>query len=195
MARPLVHDLSLVGLAAVLLASLAACSGTPLGDRLSGSFGAPATPAAAPGSSTDTRSDAGTGNATGAVGTSPAAGKAALPPPSPTPTSPAGKAGASGSAKPGEAASTKTAKPVASLQGAGSAPRSPASSAAYRITIKLPGADPSAPAEVVTEALRAAGVSFEVETIERMPSEGGRATAPVGSNAAAPASSPAPAPR
>lgn len=195
MARPLIHGLSLVGLAAVLLASLAACSGTPLGDRLSGSFGAPATPAAAPGSSTDTRSDAGAGNATGAAGTSPAAGKAALPPPSPSPTSPAGKAGASGSAKPGEAAATKTAKPVASLQGAGSAPRSPASSAAYRITIKLPGADPSAPAEVVTEALRAAGVSFEVETIERMPSEGGRATAPAGSNAAAPASSPAPAPR
>jgi hypothetical protein len=185
MARPLVHDLGLVGLAALLLASLASCSGTPLGDRLSGSFGAPVTPAAAPGSANDTRSDAG-------------AGKTAAPPPSPSPTSPAGTAGASGSAKPGAAAATKPtkpAKPVASLQGAGSAPRSPASSAAYRITIKLPGADPSAPAELVTEALRAAGVSFEVETIERMPSEGGRATAPAGANAAAPASSPAPAPR
>jgi hypothetical protein len=40
--------------------------------------------------------------------------------------------------------------------------------APYRVTIKLPAADPSAPAEVVTKALRAAGVSFEVETIERV---------------------------
>ena len=40
--------------------------------------------------------------------------------------------------------------------------------APYRVTIKLPAADPSAPAEVVTRALRAAGVSFEVETIERV---------------------------
>ena len=38
----------------------------------------------------------------------------------------------------------------------------------YRITIKLSKADPSAPAEVVTEALRNAGVSFEVEMIERL---------------------------
>ncbi|WP_315858072.1 hypothetical protein [Cyanobium sp. Morenito 9A2] len=46
----------------------------------------------------------------------------------------------------------------------------------YRVTIKLPAADPSAPAEAVTEALRAAGVSFEVETIERLPT--GTAAAP-----------------
>ena len=38
----------------------------------------------------------------------------------------------------------------------------------YRITIKLSKANPSAPAEVVTKALRAAGVSFEVEMIERI---------------------------
>jgi hypothetical protein len=44
----------------------------------------------------------------------------------------------------------------------------PANPAPYRVTIRLPQADPSAPAEVVTEALRAAGVPFEVETIERM---------------------------
>ena len=57
----------------------------------------------------------------------------------------------------------------------------------YRVTIKLPAADPSAPAEQVTEALRAAGVSFEVETIERIP--------PAGQGALAPLRSPAPAPR
>ncbi|HJN35477.1 MAG: hypothetical protein AB8E87_00990 [Prochlorococcus sp.] len=45
----------------------------------------------------------------------------------------------------------------------------------YRIIIKLSGADPSAPAEAVTEALRKAGVLFEVETIERVkPSAPGR---------------------
>ena len=38
----------------------------------------------------------------------------------------------------------------------------------YRITIKLSGANPSAPAETVTNALRKAGVKFEVERIERV---------------------------
>jgi len=87
----------------------------------------------------------------------------------------AAKPAEAGAAKPAAETAPKPAKPAAA-------------SAAYRITIKLPGADPSAPAEVVTEALRAAGVSFEVETIERMPSAGGAGTA-------APTSSPAPAPR
>jgi len=36
----------------------------------------------------------------------------------------------------------------------------------YRITIKLSAANPSAPAERVTKALRTAGVTFEVEKIE-----------------------------
>ena len=38
-------------------------------------------------------------------------------------------------------------------------------------TIKLSGANPSAPAESVTKALRKAGVSFSVEKIERIKSE------------------------
>ena len=37
----------------------------------------------------------------------------------------------------------------------------------YRIILKLSGANPSAPAETVTKALRKAGVDFEVEKIER----------------------------
>ncbi len=37
----------------------------------------------------------------------------------------------------------------------------------YRIILKLSGANPSAPAESVTKALRKAGVKFEVEKIER----------------------------
>jgi hypothetical protein len=68
------------------------------------------------------------------------------------------------------------------------APASPLQAAPYRVTIKLPAADPSAPAEAVTQALRAAGVSFEVEMIERVGARGGPAPA-------APVVTPAPAPR
>ncbi|MFM7653588.1 MAG: hypothetical protein ACKO5M_11840, partial [Vulcanococcus sp.] len=67
------------------------------------------------------------------------------------------------------------------------APAAPLTPAPYRVTIKLPAADPSSPAEAVTDALRAAGVAFEVETIERVPAG---AEPPV-----APLRSPAPAPR
>ncbi len=38
----------------------------------------------------------------------------------------------------------------------------------YRITIKLSAANPSAPAETVTKALRAAGIRFSVERIEQV---------------------------
>ena len=48
-------------------------------------------------------------------------------------------------------------------------PVAPSAPAPYRVTIKLPAADPSSPAEAVTDALRQAGVAFEVETIERVP--------------------------
>ncbi len=37
----------------------------------------------------------------------------------------------------------------------------------YRIILKLSGANPAAPAETVTKALRKAGIQFEVEKIER----------------------------
>jgi len=41
----------------------------------------------------------------------------------------------------------------------------------YRIILRLSGANPSAPAETVTEALRTAGIQFEVEKIERFDEE------------------------
>ena len=41
----------------------------------------------------------------------------------------------------------------------------------YRIILRLSGANPSAPAETVTKALRKAGVQFEVEKIERFEAE------------------------
>ena len=55
----------------------------------------------------------------------------------------------------------------------------PSAPAPYRVTIKLPAADPSSPAEAVTDALRQAGVAFEVETIERVPAAADAPAAPV----------------
>ena len=50
-------------------------------------------------------------------------------------------------------------------------PLPPLNPTPYRLLLRLPAADPAAPAEAVTQALRAAGVLFEVETIERLPNE------------------------
>ena len=44
----------------------------------------------------------------------------------------------------------------------------PQPKAPYRITIRVAGADPAAPAEAVTRALRDADVGFAVERIERV---------------------------
>ncbi len=167
--------LSLAGPLLTLPLLLSACGGTPFGDALSRSFSrAPAAPAApAPVS----RTTAPATPAPAPAAPKPAAGKE---PAVPRATTPAGQA-------------------------AGALPVAPAAPAVrpapYRVTIRLPQADPSAPAEVVTRALRAAGVPFEVETIERMPSAGSGAVetpaAPAGTaNGSAPATSrPAPAPR
>ncbi len=59
-------------------------------------------------------------------------------------------------------------KPVPKPDQSPVVPRRSAPPAPYRVTIKLPAADPSAPAEVLTEALRTAGLAFEVESIERV---------------------------
>jgi hypothetical protein len=140
---------------------LGGCSGTPFGDRLAGSFSAP--PTAAPASSPSASAPAASGTAP-AVGTRPPATRPAGGDASPAPQTPTGL--------------TKTPQKPSAAVALAPAP--------YRITIKLPSGDPSAPAEVVTQALRAAGVAFEVEMIERV-----SPTAPV----AAPAPQPAPAPR
>ena len=106
------------------------------------------------------------------------------PAPNPATATPASKAAAPTSAAP-TAVSPKKAKPKPVE--AKPAAVNPSKPAPYRITIQLPSADPAAPAEAVTQALRAAGVSFEVEMIERV----GAAAIP----AAAPTVTPAPAPR
>lgn len=59
-------------------------------------------------------------------------------------------------------ASEQTKDPVPEVV---SAP-TPRPSLPYRVTIRLSGADPSAPAEAVTRALRDASVAFSVERIE-----------------------------
>jgi hypothetical protein len=158
-------------LSAGLLLLLGGCSGTPFGDQLSRSFSNPGAPA----SGTAARLAANpaaptTPGATASGGAAPATG---------TPGQPATRA-----ANPIPAQDTK----ATPKQGAKTATATTLQPAPYRVTIKLPSADPSAPAEVVTQALRAAGVSFEVEMIERV--RGNGAAAP-----AAPVVTPAPAPR
>ena len=91
-------------------------------------------------------------------------------PPAARPVAPAaspGKPGTADAAKPKPSA-PEAGKPANALPPRPSRPVPAATPAPYRVTIKLPAADPAAPAERVTEALRAAGVSFEVETIERV---------------------------
>lgn len=170
---------------------LAGCQGTPFGDRLAGSFpgASPASPGAEvpvqggaagrPAASTPAPSAAPNASAPSpaAGATAPAAGK--------PPAAPAGSARPAGAptAQPGPAAITPAPPRPKAAPRTGAVPPPSAGAAPYRITLRLPGADPAAPAELVTQALRAAGVSFEVETIERMPA------------AEAPVVRPAPAPR
>ena len=58
---------------------------------------------------------------------------------------------------------TSAANPTPSDPPSSNQPQEP-----YRITIRLSGADPAAPAEAVTRVLRNADVSFAVERIERI---------------------------
>ena len=149
--------------------ALTGCSGTRFGDQLARSFSAPpAAPATQASSGTSTQANK----------------------PAQQPARPSGAATPSGTA-PGGTASPAAQATKAPVAGAGAAARPvPRPPAPYRVTIRLPAADPSAPAEQVTEVLRAAGVPFEVETIERIGSSAGSATSPV-----APLRTPAPAPR
>ena len=163
-------------LAGCLGSLLAGCSGTPFGDRLAGSFSSPpptAPPGAANGVSNGAATSAATGAATGAPtnGAPTEAQKWAPTAPGAAPAPPLGQSGASqgadGAAKP----ASKTAG-VSPPQAPG-AKQPPAANTnlqpvPYRITLKLPLADPAAPAESVTQALRAAGLRFEVEMIERV---------------------------
>ncbi len=104
-----------------------------------------------------------------------------------TPAVPAAKpTPAAGAAKPAPQAETPKSEPT--KPEAKPAPVAPSlTPAPYRVTIKLPAADPSSPAEAVTDALRQAGVAFEVETIERVPAAGAETAAPLRTTPAPPA--------
>jgi hypothetical protein len=124
--------------------STVGCSGTPFGERLSASF-SPATGSAPP-----------------------ATGSAAPTTSAPAPVTPAQPGAGSPVKTPSPSASKATAVPP--LPAARPVPAAqPLPPAPYRLTLRLPAADPAAPAEAVTQALRAAGVAFEVEMIERAP--------------------------
>ena len=104
-----------------------------------------------------------------------------------TPAAPAAKpAAATPAAKPAAQAERPKSEPT--MPAAKPAPQAPPlTPAPYRVTIKLPAADPSSPAEAVTDALRQAGVAFEVETIERVPAAGADTAAPLRTTPAPPA--------
>jgi hypothetical protein len=177
--------------AMVLLLLQTGCTGTPFGDGLSRSFPSPGSPdqpssqqgAAAPAPQANPAPTM-TGPLPTPVGLTPPGGQ---PPASGAAASTQQSSSASGATKtaagPPTAAGTTAMAPGAS-QVRKSAPA--AKPLPYRVTIRLPEADPSAPAEAVTKALRATGVAFEVETIERIITTG---SAPL----ATPAPSPAPA--
>ena len=71
-------------------------------------------------------------------------------------------------AQPAEAAAETTPAPEPEPTAEPEQAAEPRDPQPYRVILRLPSADPSAPAEAVTKALRAAGLPFEVETIERL---------------------------
>ena len=150
----------LLGAGLTLGLLLGGCSGNPFGERLAAGFDPPATaPLQQPGPTPPSPL------------AQPLAPSANLSPPAPAAAKPAlvAKPAPPASQPPAKA---PTVKAVTVNAGAGTTvtvkPAGGSDPVPYRVTLKLPGADPAAPAEAVTQALRAAGVRFEVETIERI---------------------------
>ena len=139
-----------------MLMLMQACDGTSFGQRLSESFDSQAgeiSPAAAQSDSTDGDSEL-----------SVAAAKTS----EPDKRVDSDKAKASESEAETKTASGEQATAVAANERPDPRPV-PERARPYRIIIRLSAADPAAPAEGVTDALRRAGIGFEVETIEKVP--------------------------
>jgi hypothetical protein len=152
-----------VGLLIPLVLVLQACGTTPFGRQLADSFDPPPAPSAA------------------TANTQPKPQEPAPPRRGPGEDTAAATAKPSNNAKPDDIAKpANTPKPQAPAQ------PSPVKPQPYRITIRLSGADPAAPAELVTRSLREAGIPFEVETIERISPAGGAASGGTSSPAATP---------
>ena len=159
----------------VPLVLLQACAGNPLAEQLERSFGAVETdPVSA---------DQSTAPSTSGSPQTPAAkaAKGAITTGSPAEDSPAKDSPSKdmpAEGKPKAQPATAKAQPetavadgaVPNSEAAGTKPvvKVPQPLEPYRITIRLAGADPAAPAEAVTRALRQSEVTFSVERIERV---------------------------
>ena len=169
----------------VPLVLLQACAGNPLAEQLERSFGAVETDPVSADQSTapSTSGSPQTPAAKAAKGTittgSPAKDSPEKDSPakdSPAKVSPSKDMSAEG--KPKAQPATAKAQPetavadgaVPNSEAAGTKPvvKVPQPLEPYRITIRLAGADPAAPAEAVTRALRQSEVTFSVERIERV---------------------------
>jgi len=151
-----------MGAAMVMMLLQTGCTGTPFGDNLSRSFpaaGSPDQPASQLGAAVPAPqvNAAPTGNGSQPLGEQPPVSAAATKAQK-SPLTPGAPKTAGGTPAPDGSQVRKSAPAAHPLP--------------YRVTIRLPEADPSAPAEAVTKALRATGVAFEVETIERIASPG-----------------------
>ena len=137
---------------------LQACAGTPVAEQLERSFvvpeDRPMQVAPVQASETVPTADRPAGSAPEVA--SPAASSVPTPTPTSTPTPTAAGTDPQDSQDPEP---EFTPRPAAAQ---------PQPQAPYRITIRLAGADPAAPAEAVTRALREADVGFAVERIERV---------------------------
>ena len=129
------------------LGLLQACAGTPVAEQLERSFAVPEERPAQPAAPIPA-------SETSPMQTTPAADRPAEPAPK-----------AASRPEPQDAEEPEESVPEEKQRPA-TAQRLP--QAPYRITIRLAGADPAAPAEAVTRALREADVGFAVERIERV---------------------------
>ena len=143
----------------VPLVLLQGCAGTPFADRLETSFGVPETVVETPSARSEEAISIGSKREGSA---SPAADRSDL-------DDPDGELDQGNDPSIAPTASVPTpsnptrVNPTQSNSPTSNQPQEP-----YRITIRLSGADPAAPAEAVTRVLRNADVSFAVERIERI---------------------------
>ena len=145
-----------------LLMLLQACDGTPFGQRLSESFDSQAGDVSPAGTQADpdTSVVADKGEQQAKVNENE----------NDKPTANVSKDGDATESDESDRKSEREQPPAPAVATDSPKPRStPERTLPYRIMIRLSAADPAAPAEGVTEALRRAGIGFEVETIEKVP--------------------------
>lgn len=153
-----IRFLSLVALLPLLV--LQACASTPFGQQLSDSFDPQDAPSRSAPASSAPSSDVPSSNVPSTV--SPGADGQVK--------TEDGVVASTSSETDEASPETEDQSSQAAAQEVGEAPTVPERTRPYRIILRLSAADPAAPAEGVTDALRRAGIGFEVETIEKVPS-------------------------